>query len=53
MEYEPIDEAEAAARRLRPLVALVAAVGLAVSALLLTTVELPPQAAQPEIAALR
>ncbi|WP_018236634.1 hypothetical protein [Ensifer sp. BR816] len=53
MQYETVDEAKLAAQRLRPLVLVVVAAKLAVSALLLTTVQLPTGANTTEIVALR
>ncbi|WP_167549754.1 hypothetical protein [Ensifer aridi] len=47
------DETKLTAQRLRPLVFIVVAAKLAVSAFLLTTVQFPAPVAAPEIAALR
>ncbi|WP_164476196.1 hypothetical protein [Sinorhizobium glycinis] len=53
MQYETVDEAKLTAQRLRPLVLVVIAAKLAVSVLLLTTVQLPPDANTPDVVALR
>ncbi|MCZ4092003.1 hypothetical protein [Sinorhizobium psoraleae] len=53
MKQELIDESRTTAQRLRPLVIVVVASELAVSALLLTTVQFPSPTPPPEIAALR
>ncbi|ASY69780.1 hypothetical protein [Sinorhizobium fredii] len=53
MQYETVDEATLTARRLRPLIFVVVAAKLAVSALLLTTVQFPTEVETPEIVALR
>lgn len=53
MEKEVIDEAAAVARQLRPLVVIVVVAKLAVTALLLATVQSAPPLSAPEIAALR
>jgi hypothetical protein len=53
MQYETVDETKLAAQRLRPLVLVVVAAKLAVSALLLTTVQFPTEANTTEIVALR
>ncbi|APG85244.1 hypothetical protein [Sinorhizobium americanum] len=53
MQHETIDEAKLTAQRLRPLVLVVVAAKLAVSALLLTTVQLPTESNRTEIVALR
>jgi hypothetical protein len=53
MQYETVDEAKLTAQRLRPLVLVVVAAKLAVSALLITTVQFPTEVNAPEIVALR
>lgn len=53
MDEEVIDEAKATARQLRPLVITVVAAKLAVTVLLLTTVQHAPPLSEPEIVALR
>lgn len=53
MQYETVDEARLTVQRLRPLVLVVVAAKLAVSALLLTTVQFPTAVETTEIVALR
>ncbi|WEX76492.1 hypothetical protein PYH37_004803 [Sinorhizobium numidicum] len=53
MKHGTVDETKATVERLRPLVVVVVAAKLAISALLLTTVQYSPPVAAPEIAALR
>ncbi|MCA1490876.1 hypothetical protein [Sinorhizobium alkalisoli] len=53
MQGQSVREISAAERQLRPLVVIVVAANFAVTALLLTTVQLAPPAPAPGIVALR
>lgn len=53
MQKKPMREISATERQLRPLVVVVFSAKLAVTALLLTTVQLAPPAPAPEVVALR